>query len=159
MIVLAIDPGNVTGLSFYDTRYHPLPPITAEIPGGLPGFIEWYMTDTQGWWKLADHIVIEDFIINASTHKKTAQPDVWKILGWVEGTCYAQNKPRMTIGAGEHTSFTAYKLRKKSKIVRLGWDNKSKDLHADSASSILLVGLTRLNRPHADELLKEITYD
>ena len=148
---IAIDPGNVTGVAVYDEG---MPrPDTYEVKGGLWGFVKWAMVTPLFDF---DMVFVEDFIIRPDTHKKTREPAAYELLGWIKGTCYEYQVPCYPIGPAEHTPFSDYKRKRKSKIVRLGWSAPSKDMHADSASSILLLGLVRHNSHHARELLKEI---
>lgn len=148
MKILAIDPGNVTGVSFYTEEGAP---STNEIPGGLFGFVDWW--HQEGWWEHTDMVAVEDFIIKADTHKKTREPAAYELVGWVKGKCHEENIPLDVIGPGEHTGFSAYKVKKRSKLVRLGWSNPSKDHHADSASSLLLLAITRHDPVTANALL------
>lgn len=153
-MILAVDPGNVTGIAVFDEKYPAIPPTTAEAPGGLPGFVEWWW-DRVEWWDL-DQVFVEDFIIRSDTHKKTREPDAYLILGYVLGKCYEYDIPCLRIGPAEHTPFTNYKTKSKSKIVRLGWSSPSKDMHADSAQSVLLVGLMKTHADTARALLGTI---
>ena len=165
MNILAIDPGNVTGVAFYNTGRvtRRAPPQVEEIPGGLYGFVEWWVDDqADGWPALYgpyDLILVEDFIIKVDTAKKTREPAAYELLGWIKGMTYVEQIKLDVIGPGQHTEFSGYKKKKTSKLVRLGWSNPSKDMHADSASSILLTGLKRHAKPIANQLLKEIATD
>lgn len=153
-MILAIDPGNVTGVSRFDT-YTLQPPHVEEVPGGLYGFVEWW--EWSAWrHSYPEQVFIEDFIIRPDTHRKTREPAVYETLGWVKGKCHELSIPCMPIGPAEHTPFSGYKKKSTSKIRRLGWSAPSKDMHADSASSVLLLGLTRTHKEIATQLLKEI---
>lgn len=154
MRCLAIDPGNVTGVALYDTTW-PVdrPPTVSEVEGGLYGFVDW---EADLWMQFSDRIFIEDFIIRPDTHRKTREPAAYELLGWVKGAAHVLGVPCDVIGPAEHTPFSDYKKKKTSKIVRLGWSAPSKDMHADSASSILLMGLKRTAPEVAHRLLKEI---
>ena len=155
MRYLAIDPGNVTGVAYYNSRTPKVPPLTYEIGDGLKGFVQWW--DNSAEPEFAQQAFVEDFIVRPDTHKKTRQPAAYEILGYVKGKCLEEDLPCMVIGPSEHTPFSEYKKRKKSKIVRLGWSVPSKDMHADSASSILLLGLVRTNFAAISPLLLEIS--
>jgi hypothetical protein len=158
--ILSIDPGNVTGIAWFDTRWPDKNPTVEEIPGGLFGFIDWWQCNVwkspDAWHKRPSRVFVEDFIIRPDTHKKTREPAAYELLGWIKGRCYEHAIPCSPIGPAEHTPFSEYKLKKKSKIVRLGWSAPSKDMHADSAMSILLLGLKRDHYEVAAELLKGI---
>lgn len=157
-MILSIDPGNVTGVAVFDEHYPEIPPITYEVPGGLLGFVEWFQD--YGWYGRHPYVAqlyIEDFIIRPDTHKKTREPAAYLILGYVLGKCMEYGIPCLKIGPAEHTPFTEYKTKSKSKIVRLGWSAPSKDMHADSASSVLLVGLMKTHRSIAKDLLRGIS--
>lgn len=156
MRILSIDPGNVTGVAWYDTDDYTTAPRVAEVPDGLSGFVEWYDDLDSPWWKW-DLVLVEDFIIRPDTHKKTREPAAYELLGYIKGTCYMNGVPCQPIGPAEHTSFTEYKKKRKSKVVRLGWGGEwTKDLHSHSACSILIIGLKRNDPETAARLLKEI---
>lgn len=157
MIILSIDPGNVTGIAWYNTVHADERPEVGEIDGGLFGFIDWWVENVapQG----IDQLFVEDFIIRPDTHKKTREPAAYELLGWIKGECHRLGTPCEPIGPAEHTPFSDYKLKRKSKIVRLGWSARSKDMHADSAQSILLLGLKRTNYEVFENLMKEIVND
>lgn len=159
MRVLSIDPGNVTGYAYYDTAI-PGPPVVGEIDDGLYGLVDWWSYNVFSDYDIAPtQVIVEDFIIDAKTHQKTREPAAYEGVGWVKGECRRIDLPCTVIGAGEHTPFSDYKRRRTSKIVRLGWSVPSKDMHADAASSLLLMGLYRHDYIHAAELLKGIVQD
>ena len=157
-IILAVDPGNVTGIAWYDTSHPEDKPEVEEIEGGLRGFVDWwdrnarYLNEDDSTFE----VCIEDFIIRPDTHKKTREPAAYETLGYVKGTCFAAGSTCYVYGPSEHTPFSAYKIRKASKLVRLGWSTPSKDMHADSATSVLLLHLVRRHPAVARKLLKEI---
>lgn len=155
--ILAIDPGNVTGVASFDTRFPRMAPRTLEIPDGLRGFVNWYMVeDDYDMAFQVNEIAMEDFIIRPDTHKKTREPAVYEIIGWMKGFAYQNGVPYYMYGPSEHTPFSDYKKRKLSKIVRLGWSVPSKDMHADSATSVLLMHLVRYHTKVMYPLLEEI---
>lgn len=154
MDILAIDPGNVTGVAWW---HHSDFKVRAEIERGLYGFVDWWRSNVGGLgWPEPDLVLIEDFIIRADTHRKTREPAAYELLGWVKGKCHEAGIPIDVIGPSEHSGFSAYKTKKTSKLVRLGWHIPSKDMHYDSAASILLTGMKRHDRLTATALLKEI---
>ncbi len=156
-MILAIDPGNVTGIAWFDPSEWEKPPRTEEIPGGLIGFVDWW--ETKVWSRDLNQVFVEDFIIRPDTHRKTREPAAYEIIGYVKGKCHVRDTFCMMIGPSEHTPFSGYKKQRTSKIKRLGWSAPSKDMHADAAASILLLGLTRMHPKIAHHLLKEIVND
>lgn len=157
-MILAIDPGNVTGIAWYDPSEPQCPPQCWEVEGGLYGMVDRFPANNSLRWD-CEQIVMEDFIIRPDTHTKTREPAVYETLGYMKGWAWSREIPCMMIGPSEHTPFSEYKKKSKSKIVRLGWSQPSKDMHADSAMSVLLLGLTRLYPTIARDLLKEIIDD
>ena len=146
MIFLAIDPGLVTGIAYHNEGRVQ----TAEIPGGILGFVDWWSEEVT-----PDQVYIEDWIVRPSTHKLTPQPDPYLIIGYVQGCCRKLGVPLLKIGAGAHKSFTG--KGRKSKVRRIGWiTEKTKDDHAEDAASILLTGMLRTERELIAPLLKEI---
>jgi len=118
MKIMAVDPGNVTGVSVYDTL-SPEPPATYEIPRGLYGFVDYWPTLAAMHGEI--HLVaVEDYIIRPDTHRKTREPDAYELLGWVKGKCHELKISCMPIGPGEHTPFSDYK-RKQGDRVGLNW--------------------------------------
>lgn len=154
MRALAIDPGLVTGIAFMDTE-EDVRPSTEEVPGGLPGFVRWWYDD-MALHGCPEMIFIEDWLLRPNTHKLTRQSDAYEILGYVKGRCMLEDIAFEVIGPAEHTPFSGYKTKTKSKLIKLGWSNPSKDDHADSASSVLLLGLYRNDRKAIAPLLLEI---
>ena len=156
MIYLSVDPGNVTGVAHWNSNNPDVRPSTLEIPGGLYGLVDWWITEGQDWWQGVGQFFVEDFIIRPNTHKLTRQPAAYEALGWVKGWCHGNGHPCGVIGPSEHTPYSSYKVKRDSKIVRLGWSTWTPDLHEDAACSVLLMGLKRTNLGALAPLLERI---
>lgn len=133
--ILAIDPGNVTGAALlYPNASEP---ETWEVPDGLDGFVRWYNMAV-----FADEVWMEQFTINAETHKKTREMAALHIIGYVLGTNLLRGTPTKMVLPRDHKRFSQVPS-KTSKIARLGWGERTKDGHSDDACSILLYALTK----------------
>lgn len=151
--VLAIDPGNVSGVALWDSLLEY--PLSKEIPEGLAGLVAFLETVRP---RTLDLLVVEDFIIRPDTYRKTREPAAYEGLGYVKGWAMAHGIKFLVVGAGEHKSFNG--KGKSSKVRRLGWvGGPTKDGHAEDACSLLLHGM-RVGWPEtARAMLKEIATD
>ncbi len=77
MRILGVDPGGTTGVCLYDTDAHHLE--RWQLLGRLNAES---MIDIL--LKRSDVVVIEEFVITATTHKKSRQPDAMYIIGACE---------------------------------------------------------------------------
>lgn len=153
-MILAIDPGNVTGIAWMGDNGQ----VTSfELDDGLAGVVWWW--NHSKYHQDLTQVYVEDFIIRPDTHRKTREPAAYEIIGYIKGKCIEHDIPCMMIGPSEHTPFSGYKKQRTSKIKRLGWSAPSKDMHADAAASILLLGLMRTHRHLVADDLKEIVND
>jgi hypothetical protein len=155
--ILSIDPGNATGVALY--TFAPNYPefisqfTSREVRGGLESFVREVHLPNY------DAVFIEDFIVNPLTHTKTRQPAAYEILGYVKGVCLQMGTPVYWYSPAEHTKHSLYKEKEGNKVKALGWSFSSKDDHADSAASIMLLGLKRNYYEHYRELLRSVRED
>jgi hypothetical protein len=86
--VLAVDPGGNTGLAWLLDREFG----SQVVADGRFGFHEWFTSAVD---RIATPlvVVIESFIITSATARKTAQPDPYRIIGWLELWCYRHGIP------------------------------------------------------------------
>ena len=104
-----------------------------------------------------DLVVVEDYIINAETHKKTRQPTAYEGIGAVRYWAAAQGVACEAINAGGHKPFSGVKKpMAQSKIIRLGWTKRTKDRHAEDACSLVLWGLRHHDRETFAALMRQI---
>lgn len=150
-LILAIDPGNVTGVAI---RANDGTVATGEYPHGLDGIVDFLVEYKATLPSLPDLIVVEDFIIRHDTHKKTREPAAYEGVGFIKGWARMHGIPVQLVGPAEHKSFNGKGRR--SKVQQLGWAEKTKDGHAEDAASLLLLGLVRNYRPIAADLLRDI---
>lgn len=154
--ILGIDPGNVTGGAWYSREpADDLPHIGAiEVPDGLDGLAEWLDQEHPDGFDL---VVIEDFVVNAQTHRKTREPDAMRGVGYAMGWAHIHGIPRLVPSASEHKGFSKVNRRaSENKIVRLGWGERTLDGHGDDALSLVLYGLTRNYPEEAAPLLRSL---
>lgn len=133
MLVLAADPGRVTGWASYDTH-----------------------RGTHQSWESANIdfdscvnysvIVCEDYRITDKTAQLTQQTDALQIIGTLKNFCvlygieFVLQQP------------SAKKFARPNKLKVLGWDLKTKDNHADDASAHLLRYLVKSKLLRADDI-------
>ena len=77
--VLAVDPGGHTGVAWLAGEQFG----SGVIDGGRFEFHRWF-TNVVNTIGSPIAIVCENFIVTASTARKTAQPDPYLIIGWLE---------------------------------------------------------------------------
>lgn len=131
--ILAIDPGGHTGLAWrYDGVFG-----CDVVDGGRFGFHNWFIQSID---KVATptQVVIEDFIITSATARKTAQPDPYRIIGWVELWCHQHGVPFET-----QTPATGKGFGTDAKLKHLGWYSTGKGGHDMDAARHLLTFLAR----------------
>lgn len=154
--ILGIDPGNVTGGAWYSRESgDDHASIGAlEIPDGLDGLADWLDREIPA---VFDLVVIEDFVVNAQTHRKTREPDAMRGVGYAMGWAHIHGVPSLVIPAAEHKGFSKVNRRaSENKIVRLGWGERTLDGHGDDALSLVLYGLTRHYPEEAAPLLRSL---
>lgn len=163
MNIIAVDPGNTTGLALW---YGGPKPYVHEIPGGFPELVrvidDLVLNDPNPW----DLIVVEDWIIDDKTHTKTRQPAAMYGTGYVKGVALSHGIPELTIGASGHKPRSGVKKLRRdglSQPILLGWAKRTSDRHGEDACSLLLEGLRRTDRPTYDAILAtilpEVNYD
>lgn len=131
MLVLAVDPGAVSGISAYDTRDGCFQSWEGQVP----------LEDLKHY----DAVVIEGFLITENTSKLTQQRDAMEIIGQVKAVCEAHDIP-LTIQMP-----SAKRFAQPNKLQLLGWYKKTRDNHANDAAAQLLRFLTKEKLLHADD--------
>ena len=133
MNVLAIDPGGVTGIAFYQDGIY----TGEEVPNGFDGMAHALSTAFSPLLPL-DAVVIESFTINAGTHKKDPGmfADTTAIIGAVRYVASVYGIPvKMQTPAKAKAFATDDKLR------RLGWYDSTPGGHRNDAARHLLTFL------------------
>lgn len=127
---LAIDPGKATGYAWWNGEQFGFGEITGrfEFEKALR---DWCSTGA------VPEIVIESWEIDRDTHKKSAQVDAWRIIGYVEGLAYQNGwpfevQPRAKRGFADD-----------AKLRALGWEATTAAGHAREAARHLLTYLAR----------------
>lgn len=133
--ILAIDPGNVTGVA----TYHRGRLETSELPKHeVYEFLLPFITDRV----FPLEVVAERFVISQRTIRSERQGDALDILGFLDGLCYLEMVPLTLQTAAQAKSFAT-----DDKLRRLGWYQKTKDGHANDACRHLLVYLVTRKDP------------
>ena len=142
---LAIDPGGHTGLAWMIGNEFG----SAVLDGGRFGFLEaWVMSlEVAG---RPDFIVCEDFIITSATARKSAQPDPYRIIGYVEGWCFLNQVPFKLQTPSQAKGFGT-----DAKLKHLGWYRAGNGGHDNDAARHLLVHLTACRHEATIQSLRE----
>jgi len=144
--VIAIDPGLVTGFAVLADPHGEAIFSSFEQEGGRFGAAAAYGNVVSIF--RPELLVVEDFIISNATARKTAQPDPYRAIGWLEtnahltGVPFKLQTPSLAKGFGTN-----------EKLKALGWYKVSKGGHANDAARHLLVA-TREFEPIAAKLLE-----
>lgn len=150
--ILAIDPGNTTGVaSYYGGRVW-----TSEIPGGFPPLVEWLNTHV-GIHGLPDLLVVERWITTGQ--KITYQPAAQQGWGYVLGKGIEWGIPTYDPRAVDHKKRSGVKKPRREKgnhILTLGWAPKTPDRHQEDAASLVLDALYHYDRPTYDAVMAPI---
>lgn len=139
MRTLAIDPGGTTGMALFNTRDNGTDFESWEIPGGLEGFAQWNFNaglPLRGF----DQIVMESFIINEGTYKKTAQYDALYIIGYVRALSHLHGPPVKMQSPPKRKGCTDAMLK------ALKWYDRSPGGHANDAARHLVVHLLKADK-------------
>lgn len=131
--VIAVDPGKITGIAWYDGRHFgSTQKSEEEITSYLAGLIEQRLHCIGQL-----HIVCERFDITTQTGRKTSQPAAVNIIGDIRATCR-----RKRVGLTMQPASLAKKIGSKGVLRKLGWwDTRSAQTgnHAnDGASHVCL---------------------
>ena len=147
-MILAIDPGKMTGVATLDPHVWDLPAFwSGEIPDGIEGFARWF---TNGWPHLTI-AVIEKYTIGAKQRAIREDYNAVYINGFIIGSAVAQDwDVKQQIVSPVKTFATNDKLRK------LGWW-KGGAGHADDASRHLLAYIAK--RPIGQRFMEQLIND
>jgi hypothetical protein len=147
-LILAVDPGNVTGVALFDPNEPSARPVTREIQhkDDVYRSINKLKYDASVF-----DIVAERFVISQRTIKSERQTDALDILGYLDSL-------RALYGL-EFTLQTAAQAKRfcpDGKLRSLGWYERTKDGHANDALRHLFTYLASAHRntPGVEGLLK-----
>jgi len=143
--VIAVDPGGTTGIAWHIASV-PLVDGT-EVGGGNAGFVKWWhemfdANQTNAYIRPQQPtlVICEDFIVNATTHKKTRQTDAQHIIGGLAFWCQIYEVPLVLPKAADKNFGTDDKLK------ALGWYDPGHG-HKNDALRHLLKQLVIRNYP------------
>lgn len=129
--VIAIDPGLVSGVAVLADPHGEAIFSSFETEGGRFGMAQSYEAVTSIF--RPELLVVEDFIISNATARKSAQPDPYRLVGWLEIEAHRHGIPFKL-----QTASTAKGFATNEKLRHLGWYRSSKGGHANDAARHLL---------------------
>lgn len=149
--LLMVDPGAVSGVGIaFLNHLHDIELHTWEIPDGAVGLSRWLTEEGPAF---IDAMIIEDFVIDANTWKKTQEGAVtpaWQGVGIAlhHGMSAGLELGRnlILVGASEHKTFSGVKKPLKdpdNKVRALDLAPVTPDRHEMDAGSLLLQLLDR----------------
>lgn len=144
--VLAVDPGGHTGVAWLAGEQFG----SGVIDGGRFEFHRWF-TNVVNTIGSPIAIVCENFIVTASTARKTAQPDPYLIIGWLELWSHQHGVP-FTL----QTPSTGKGFGTDAKLKHMGWWRTGNGGHDNDAARHLLTYLARERNPYIEARLKEM---
>jgi hypothetical protein len=127
---LAIDPGKATGFAWFNGEQFGF----GEIVGRFDFYEAFRMWSSAG---AIPEVVIEDYVLDQNTHKKSRQVDALRIIGYIEGLCEQHGWPFEIQDRSKRAFADDGKLR------ALGWEATTPDGHAREAARHLLTYLVR----------------
>lgn len=149
MRTLAIDPGGKTGIATYNTETAEFD--SYEVPSGLEGFTKHYWTcGGREWFRTFDDIVMERFLINAGTFKKSPQYDALYIIGFVLGVAQIHG-PNVVLQTPVQRKFAT-----DDKLKQMLWHRPSQGGHMNDAARHLLTFLVKQKDPRVVQRLSEM---
>jgi hypothetical protein len=145
--LIAIDPGELTGFVVVDTE-------TAEVyfSGELSEFETCELVESLLEEDPETSIVMEKFTINATTHKKSAQPTALYLIGAVR-YLYRKSTGRILV---LQTPADAKSFSTNDKLKAVGFWHKGGEGHANDAFRHALVYMVRTNKDFGGRLLHEV---
>lgn len=135
MILVGVDPGNVTGIAvWWDPRVYVPPdargPLdTAEVEAAAVPAVLRRMLDGER----PTLIAVERYKQNA---RKTHQPEAYHVTGVVRSLC-----EDLMVRCVYQSPSPAQKIGSVQRLKQLGWYVKSKDGHANAASGHVLLAM------------------
>lgn len=128
-MILAVDPGLVSGVALYMPGLDHF--TSGQVEDGLIGFVDYFERYVDG--TLPSTVVVEKFTVMDTTAKKTRQYDALYINGYLEARCHTLGIEfvRQQV-SGAKTFATNQKLK------ALGWYNGTSGGHANDATRHLL---------------------
>jgi hypothetical protein len=142
--ILAVDPGLATGLAWrYEGVFG-----SSVVPGGRFGLFDEF-THTINQTATPTEIVCEDFIITAATARKSAQPDPYRIIGWLELWAYQHGIPFFLQSPSTGKGFGT-----DAKLKHMGWYTTGNGGHDVDAARHLLTYLATRRDPAVLEKLR-----
>jgi hypothetical protein len=131
-MILAVDPGGVTGIAWAIETPAGWQVDGGEVPGGRFGFYDFFDHAVEAGRNIKA-IVCEDFIVTAATAKKTQQPDAMRVIGYLEAWA-RKHGVRLKL----QTPSQAKSFSTNAKLKHFGWYQSSTGGHRNDAMRHLL---------------------
>lgn len=133
MIILGIDPGNVTGVANWCIGQGGTP-ASEEVPADEMG--EWLSDFLKAAPAGAVRVFAERYTMTPGI--KTAQPAALEVMGVVKHECRQNWAPLEWVQPS-----TSKHMGADSVLRKIGWYRKTKDGHANDAMRLIIFGLAR----------------
>ena len=137
-MIIAIDPGNVTGIATY--KGDTFDSFELDEIGKVYSYL----------WNVkaqADALIIEKFTINPTTHKKSRQEDPLLIIGFVDGLAYLHRIPLTYFTPAKAKSFAT-----DDKLKAVGWWRPTPGGHANDSARHLLTFIAQNRKDEWNDL-------
>jgi hypothetical protein len=139
MIIIGIDPGNVTGMAQYDTE-HERPALFREEPYETVGLRlrQWFSyKDVVGRQNIK--VGCEKYVMTSGSGPKTSQPAALMTMGVVEDLCRWEG-----VDWNYYLSSTT-KEKSNALLRKIGWWTPTKDGHVNDAYRVILCELGQIH--------------
>jgi hypothetical protein len=133
MIIIGIDPGNVTGMAVWNSHRAKLSVREIEKSTDVSVHLGRLLHDTTRRGGPI-RVACERFTEMPGRRAKTAQPTAQKVCGMVEATCAIYGIKLIYQSPGDAKKIAPFKMLKK-----IGWWNPTKDMHQVNATQHILM--------------------
>lgn len=137
MIIIGIDPGNVTGMTLWDLEKE-APTQWREEPSSTVGNVLREWLDVCIPWHAEVVLSVEKYTMTPGI--KTAQPAALMVMGVLEDIAQLRG-----IKLDYHLPATTKKQVSNTLLRKLGWWTPTKDGHVNDALRLVLCELSRVN--------------
>ena len=150
-LILAVDPGNVTGVALWDLNDLRATPVAAEIVGAPDVYraINLLLSEVHDRGDSLE-VVAESFVIGSRTMKATRTWDVLNILGYLDSLPYLSGEAVTLQKPAQAKSFAT-----DTKLKRISWWKPTEGGHANDALRHLFTYVCEWYRPTVAPLVKK----
>jgi len=149
-LILAVDPGNVTGVALWDLNDLRATPVAAEIATAAAAYLAVDKLINEAADRGDDlEIVAESFTIGSRTLKAARTWDVLNILGFLDSLPHLRGVAVTLQKPAQAKSFAT-----DAKLKRITWWHPTEGGHANDALRHLFTYVCEWYRPHVGPLVK-----